>query len=97
MLRQITSRFLHSTTKAAAKNTVLYGWGQTQALPLTKGHIDRVFNQPTQLDKQDDYALPVSSRFFYFLAQINSFMFEERPIIDPRCNRLGSFLDCRGK
>ncbi|CAO3610820.1 unnamed protein product [Mucor hiemalis] len=58
MLHQIIAKSLQTTTKAAAKNTVLYGWGQTQALPLTKGHIDRVFNQPAQLDKQDNYALP---------------------------------------
>lgn len=66
MLRHLSSRSIHSTANAAARRTVLYGWGQTQALPLTKGSIDRVFKQPTQLDKQDDYALPVSFRFFFF-------------------------------
>lgn len=64
MLRHLSSRSLHSTANTAVKRTVLYGWGQTQALPLTKGDIDRVFKQPTQLDKQDDYALPVSVWFF---------------------------------
>jgi hypothetical protein len=44
-----------STTK-----TVLYGWGQTQALPLTKGSMDRVFDRPTLLRTEQDYALPVS-------------------------------------
>lgn len=50
------TRALHTS----AQKTVLYGWGQTQALPLTKGHMDRVFNQPTLLRNEQDYALPVS-------------------------------------
>ncbi|KAI8088523.1 regulator of chromosome condensation 1/beta-lactamase-inhibitor protein II [Thamnidium elegans] len=48
------TRALHTSTQ----KTVLYGWGQTQALPLTKGHMDRVFNQPTLLRNEQDYALP---------------------------------------
>ncbi|CAO3609475.1 unnamed protein product [Mucor fragilis] len=46
-------RSLHTSTK----KTVLYGWGQTQALPLAKGHLDRVLQQPTNLQKEHDYAL----------------------------------------
>ncbi|RCH87809.1 Williams-Beuren syndrome chromosome region 16 protein [Rhizopus azygosporus] len=38
--------------------TVLYGWGQTQALPLLKGSMDRVLNKPQLLKQLDDYALP---------------------------------------
>lgn len=59
MLNHLKSgtRALHTS----AQKTVLYGWGQTQALPLTKGHMDRVFNQPTLLRNEQDYALPVSN------------------------------------
>jgi hypothetical protein len=57
-------RALHSAGQNACK-TVLYGWGQTQALPLTKGHINRVFNQPTCLKLEADYALPVSEVLYF--------------------------------
>lgn len=53
-LHRQSIRALHTASK-----TVLYGWGQTQALPLTKGCIERVFNQPTCLKNEADYALPV--------------------------------------
>lgn len=60
MLRNLRSsaRFLH--TNSSSRSKVLYGWGQTQALPLLKGNIDRVYKQPTRLDKESDFALPVS-------------------------------------
>jgi hypothetical protein len=58
-LNRQSIRALHTVGQSARK-TILYGWGQTQALPLTRGHIDRVFNQPTCLKHETDYALPVS-------------------------------------
>lgn len=62
----ISSRFLQAGYRSlhtSTRKTVLYGWGQTQALPLTKGHLDRVLEQPTNLQKEQDYALPVSMRY----------------------------------
>lgn len=53
-------RSLHTSRANSAVKTVLYGWGQTQALPLTSGHLDRFLGQPTNLQKEKDYALPVS-------------------------------------
>jgi hypothetical protein len=53
-------RSLHTSAANSTTNTVLYGWGQTQALPLTRGYLDRVLGQPTNLQKEEDYALPVS-------------------------------------
>ena len=60
MIHSIKQRALH--TAQNTRKSILYGWGQTQALPLSKGHMDRVLRQPTRLDKEDDYALPVSDR-----------------------------------
>ncbi|EPB88986.1 hypothetical protein HMPREF1544_04247 [Mucor circinelloides 1006PhL] len=57
----ISSKFLQTGYRSlhtSTRKTVLYGWGQTQALPLTKGHLDRVLEQPTNLQKEQDYALP---------------------------------------
>lgn len=51
---------MHTSAVNSATKTVLYGWGQTQALPLTRGRFDRVFGQPINLQKEEDYALPVS-------------------------------------
>jgi hypothetical protein len=51
-------RSFHSSRRV--NKTVLYGWGHTHALPLTKGHLDRIFDKPTYLAKEPDYALPVS-------------------------------------
>jgi hypothetical protein len=53
-------RAIHTSRSLGANKTVLYGWGQTSALPLTKGHIDGVFDKPTYLKNEHDYALPVS-------------------------------------
>lgn len=44
----------------SASKTVLYGWGQSLALPLTQGSMDRVFHVPRLLKQEPDYALPVS-------------------------------------
>ncbi|KAI8970324.1 regulator of chromosome condensation 1/beta-lactamase-inhibitor protein II [Mycotypha africana] len=41
----------------AIKRPVLYGWGHSYALPLRKGHMDRVFTKPTRLESEEDYAL----------------------------------------
>ncbi|KAG2206850.1 hypothetical protein INT47_007607 [Mucor saturninus] len=41
-----------------ASKTVLYGWGQTLALPLSKGSTDRIFDRPRSLKEEQDYALP---------------------------------------
>ena len=60
-LKRAGYRSLHTSTK----KTVLYGWGQTQALPLARGHLDRVLAQPTNLQKEDDYALPVSCTLWH--------------------------------
>jgi hypothetical protein len=38
----------------------VYGWGQSLALPLKNGNLDRIFLKPILLSKQPDYALPVS-------------------------------------
>ncbi|KAI8364461.1 regulator of chromosome condensation 1/beta-lactamase-inhibitor protein II [Choanephora cucurbitarum] len=57
MLRY-TKRAFHTTRQLSATKTVLYGWGQTTALPLTEGHMDRIFHSPVCLKSQKDYALP---------------------------------------
>lgn len=41
-----------------SSKAVLYGWGQTVALPLLKK--SRVLYEPHELKQLDDYALPVS-------------------------------------
>ncbi|KAI8637372.1 regulator of chromosome condensation 1/beta-lactamase-inhibitor protein II [Parasitella parasitica] len=51
-------RAFHTSTYSSARKTALYGWGQTQALPLTNGHLHRVLGRPTNLQKEEDYALP---------------------------------------
>ncbi|KAI8049434.1 regulator of chromosome condensation 1/beta-lactamase-inhibitor protein II [Gilbertella persicaria] len=61
MLRS-TRRTFHSSCQRFTPNTVLYGWGQTQALPLSEGHMDRVFNRPVCLKNEKDYALPRDQR-----------------------------------
>ncbi|KAI8992662.1 regulator of chromosome condensation 1/beta-lactamase-inhibitor protein II [Pilobolus umbonatus] len=43
---------------STSHKTILYGWGQTQALPLLKGTMDRVFTKPICLRDEEDYALP---------------------------------------
>ncbi|KAI8350155.1 regulator of chromosome condensation 1/beta-lactamase-inhibitor protein II [Blakeslea trispora] len=57
MLRY-SKRAFHTTRQLNATKTVLYGWGQTTALPLTEGHMDRTFHSPVCLKNQKDYALP---------------------------------------
>lgn len=49
-------RKVHTSTTTR----VLYGWGQTKALPLINGSIDRVFDRPRLLKAEQDYALPAS-------------------------------------
>lgn len=53
-------RTIHTSRNLGTQKTVLYGWGQSHALPLSKGHIDRVFDKPTCLKNEQDYALSVS-------------------------------------
>lgn len=64
-------RSLHTSAVNSATKTVLYGWGQTQALPLTRGRLDRVLGQPTNLQKEEDYALPVSDLIVQVIPKSN--------------------------
>ncbi|KAI8340746.1 regulator of chromosome condensation 1/beta-lactamase-inhibitor protein II [Chlamydoabsidia padenii] len=54
MLKSI-QRSIHTTKKP---NQLLYGWGNTHALPLTR--TPSVLTQPTLLYNQTDYALPIT-------------------------------------
>ncbi|KAI7904447.1 regulator of chromosome condensation 1/beta-lactamase-inhibitor protein II [Cokeromyces recurvatus] len=49
----------HTINKFSTRGkTVLYGWGQSLALPLARGHLDRVFKEPVCLKNEQDFALP---------------------------------------
>ncbi|KAI9485241.1 MAG: regulator of chromosome condensation 1/beta-lactamase-inhibitor protein II [Benjaminiella poitrasii] len=50
---------IHTSSSVCARRKILYGWGQSMALPLRKGHLNRVFQQPVRLNKEQDYALPM--------------------------------------
>lgn len=67
--------------------TVLYGWGQTQALPLLKGSMDRVLNKPQLLKQLDDYALPVIQKRKKKEKRANCFLLERR-----NCDAFGHWL-----